>query len=85
MFARINGKNVSLLMYYRKYMEVRDIVYINAINLNKRDIDTLKYLIEVGCLAPITEELRKVVKPNVMGDFMSGYWIFPQMYYIKLQ
>ena len=79
------GKNVTLLQYYRKYMKVGDTVYINAVALGKRDINTLKYLIETGCLIPIDDEIRKVVEPACVNDFMKGVSIFPQMDYIKVQ
>lgn len=79
------GKNVTLLQYYRKHMKVGDTVYINAIALGKRDSNTLKYLIDVGCLVPIEEEVRKVVASGAVDDFMSGKSIFPQMDYIKVQ
>ena len=66
-------------------MKVGDIVYINAINLSNRDINTLKHLLWTGCLAPVQDEIRKVVAPTSVGDFISGSRIFPQMDYIKLQ
>ena len=85
MFARINGKNVTLLQYYRKYMKVGDTVYINTINLGTRDNNTLKYLIEVGCLVPIESTVRKCVVPCAVNDFMTGKSVFPQMTYTKVQ
>lgn len=68
-----------------KALKVNDIIYINAINLNVRQIDFLRKLIKEGTLTPDREELDKMIVESAHPKFISGECIAPQMTYVKVR
>ena len=64
--------------------EVGEIVFINAIQLDKNGIDYLKTLVENEILLP-TEKSLNVVVPSARDEYLFGKSILPQADYVKMK
>ena len=61
-----------------------DSFFVNIINGKPYEISFLKLLLQYGKIIPDPDELKRVVVPEAIDDFMNGNCIFPQMTYIKM-
>lgn len=69
---------------YYKSLNIGDNFYLNAIGANKNVIDYVRTLIQTGEIAPIKEEVERLVKKESIDKFLNGEAIAPQMTYIKI-
>lgn len=64
-------------------MEIGKSIYINALSLSINQVDYLRMAIYNGILTPDIDELRKMIKPEYIGEYLDGSRICPQMTYRK--
>ena len=77
--------NVKIYSSMINNIEKGEHFYFNAINATIAMIEYTKELIANGYIAPVQEELNKVIKPEYHEDFLTGKSIAPQMEYVKLK
>lgn len=69
---------------YYKSINIGDNFYLNAIAVKENVIDYVRTLIQTKEIAPVKEELERIVKKESINKFLSGEAIAPQMTYIKI-
>lgn len=56
-------------------------IYINAVNMEPYEIEILKKMITTGILKPVKKEIKKMIVPEYVDQFLKGDYICPQCNY----
>lgn len=70
---------------YHETWEIGSHFYVNIINSDEEEFDSFKKYIQEGCIIPDIEELKQVILPEALADYITGKYIFPQMSYYKIR
>ena len=76
-------QNVRSLKKLYKEMAIGETFYFNAIAGTVGMIEYTRELVKAGKIAPVKEEVEKVIAPGSIEKCYSGEIIAPQMLYIK--